>query len=187
VGKVVLSEFVTLDDVMEDPGGGEGLERGGWQIPFVDDDLNAYAREVLFESDALLLGRVTFETFAQAWPSITDEEGFADTMNTMPKFVVSRTLTEPLDWNATLIKGDVVEEVNRLKQDRTLLMYGSGELAGALMRSGLIDDFRIWIHPIALGAGRRLFPDGMAVEGLRLKEARTTGSGVVILSLDAPK
>jgi dihydrofolate reductase len=162
-----------------------GLEQGGWQIPFFDDDINAYAREVLFESDGLLLGRVTFEDFAKAWPSITDDEGFADRMNSMPKFVASRTLTEPLDWNAKLIEGDVVEGVNRLKRDRTLLVNGSGELARELMRRGLIDEYRIWIHPVVLGAGKRLFTDGVGVKGLSLKGSRTLGSGVVILALDA--
>lgn len=176
---------MTLDGVMEDPGGGEGLEQGGWQIPFFDDDINAYAKEVLSESDALLLGRVTFERFAQAWPSITDEEGFADRMNGISKFVASRTMAEPLGWNATLIKGDVVEEVNRLKQERTLLLNGSGELARTLMQHGVIDDYRIWIHPVVLGAGKRLFPDGIGVRGLRLTEARTMSSGVVMLALDA--
>jgi dihydrofolate reductase len=187
MGKVILSEFVTLDDVMEAPGGGEGFEQGGWQIPFFDEDINAYARGVLFESDALLLGRVTFELYAEAWPSITDDEGFADRMNSMPKFVASRTMTEPLAWNATLIKGDVVEEVNRLKQDRTLLINGSQELVRALMQRSLIDDYRIWIHPVVLGAGRRLFSDGIGVKGLSLKETRTTSSGVVILALDAAR
>jgi dihydrofolate reductase len=187
VGKVILSEFVTLDDVIEDPGGGEGLEQGGWQVPFFDDDINAYAQEVLFESDALLLGRVTFEHFAQVWPSITDDEGFADRMNSVPKFVASRTLAEPLVWNATLIKGDVVEEVNRLKQDRIVLLNGSGELARTLMQHGVIDDYRIWIHPVVLGAGKRLFPDGFELKGLSLRESRTTRKGVVILAFDVAR
>jgi dihydrofolate reductase len=112
--KVVVSVFVTLDGVMEDPGGGEGFEHGGWQIPFFDEDLNRYARELLFASDALLLGRVTYQHFAAAWPSMTDEEGFADRMNSLPKYVASTTLQEPLAWNATLLTGDVAEAVAKL-------------------------------------------------------------------------
>jgi dihydrofolate reductase len=108
---------VTLDDVVEDPGGDEGFNPGGWQTSLFED-LNAYARDVVSQSDALLLGRVTFEHFVQAWPSITEVESFAERMNTMPKFVSSRTLTEPPGWNATLIHGDALEEVNKLKQDR---------------------------------------------------------------------
>lgn len=187
MSKIILSEFLTLDGVMDDPGGGEGRQQGGWQAPFVDDDLNAYARDVLFESDALLLGRLTFEQFAMAWPPVTDDLGFADRMNSMPKFVASTTLTEPLDWNASLIKGDVVAEVDTLKRDRNLLIYGSGVLANVLMQHGLIDDFRLWIHPVVLGSGRRLFPDRTAVKGLRLNESRTTRSGVVLLALEAAR
>jgi dihydrofolate reductase len=185
MGKIMLSEFVTLDGVMEAPGGGEDFAQGGWQIPFFDEDINAIARDVLFESDALLLGRVTFELYAQAWPSFTDEQGFADRMNSLPKFVASRTLTEPLEWNATLIKGDVADEVRRLKDEHNLLVNGSGELVHALAQHGLIDDYRIWIHPVVLGAGKRLFRDGVGIGGLSLREIRRTSTGVVILALDA--
>jgi dihydrofolate reductase len=115
MGKVILSEFVTLDGVMQDPGGGGEFEHGGWQVPFFDEDINTFAQEILSESDALLLGRVTYEQFAQAWPTLTDEQGFAERMNTMPKYVASTTLTEPLEWNASLIRGDVAKEVAKLK------------------------------------------------------------------------
>lgn len=185
MGKIILSEFTTLDGVMQAPGPDDEFEQAGWQIPFFDDDINAYAQEVLNESDALLLGRVTFEAFAQAWPSITDEQGFADRMNSMRKFVASRTLSEPLQWNGALISGDVTEGVRRLKEDHTLLINGSGELAQGLMKEGLIDDFRIWIHPVILGAGKRLFREGQGVSGLTLREVRQTGKGVVILAMDA--
>jgi dihydrofolate reductase len=185
MGKVMLSEFVTLDGVMQDPGGGEGFEHGGWQVPFFDEDINTFAREILFESEALLLGRVTYEHFAQAWPTITDDQGFADRMNSMPKYVASATLTEPLAWNASLIRGDVAEEVAKLKRDHILLVNGSGRLAETLMRHGLIDDFRIWIHPVVLGAGQRLFTEGIGTLGTRLENVRTTSLGIVLLSLAA--
>src|SRR5262249_53918743 len=145
MGKVILSEFVTLDGVMQDPGGAGEFEHGGWQVPFFDDDLDGDAQEVLGDADALLLGRVTFETFAEAWPSVVDATGFADRMNSMPKFVASTTLTEPLAWNGTLLHGDVATEVRELKDDQTLLVNGSGDLARTLMRAGVIDDFRIWV------------------------------------------
>src|SRR5207253_7591035 len=133
MSKVVVSTFLTLDGVMEDPGGSEGTEHGGWQIPYVDADAGRYMSEQLFAADALLLGRVTYQGFAAAWPSVTDEEGFADKMNSMPKFVASTTLTET-QWNATLIKGDVPEEVARLKQQPggDLLVFGSGKLVHTL-------------------------------------------------------
>ncbi|HEX2423341.1 MAG TPA: dihydrofolate reductase family protein [Actinomycetota bacterium] len=187
MGEVILSEFVTLDGVMQDPGGGGEFEHGGWQVPFFDDDLDAYAQEVLAEADALLLGRVTFEEFAQAWPSVTDDTGFADRMNSMSKFVASTTLSEPLGWNATLIRGDVANEVRELKEDHTLLINGSGQLVQTLMRAGLIDDFRIWVHPVVVGAGKRLFTEGTGFAGMELKGTRTTGRGIVILELEAAR
>jgi dihydrofolate reductase len=184
MGKVILSEFVTLDGVMQDPGGGEEFEHGGWQVPFFDDeDINTVAQEILSESDALLLGRVTYEQFAQVWPTITDEQGFAERMNTMPKYVASTTLTEPLEWNASLIQGDVAEEVAKLKRDRNLLVNGSGKLTQTLLHHALVDDFRIWIHPVVLGDGERLFTDGSETTAMKLRDTRMTSSGVVVLSL----
>ena len=185
MGKIILSEFVTLDGVMQDPGGVGEFDQGGWQIPFFDDDINAYAGEVLNEADALLLGRMTFESFAQAWPTLTDEQGFADRMNRLPKFVASRTLSEPLEWNGTLIRDTVPGEVRRLKEDHTLLINGSGELSQVLIKDGLVDDFRIWIHPVVLGAGKRLFRDDYGTTALTLRDVRQTSKGVVILAMDA--
>jgi dihydrofolate reductase len=188
--KVVVSVFVTLDGVMEDPGGAEGFEHGGWQIPFFDEDLNRYARELLFASDALLLGRVTYQQFAAAWPSITDEEGFADRMNSLPKYVASTTLQEPLAWNATLLTGEVAEAVAKLKQQPggDLLVQGSGQLARTLLRHKLIDAYQLWVHPVVLGSGRRLFGDGAPPTTLRLVDTKATGSGVLLLTYQpAPK
>jgi hypothetical protein len=118
MGKSSSSKFVTLDDVVEDPRGDEGFKPGGWQTSLFDEDLNGYARDVVSQSDVLLLGSRDVKHFVQVWPSITEVESLANRKNAMPKFLSSRTLTEPLDWNATLIHGDALEEVNRLKQDR---------------------------------------------------------------------
>lgn len=183
MSKVVLSVFLTLDGVMEDPGGSEGFERGGWQLPYFDDDSGRFMSEQLAAADALLLGRVTYEGFAASWPSITDDVGFADKMNSMPKFVASRTLTET-QWNATLIKGDVAEEVARLRQQagQELLIFGSGDLVEALRRNNLIDEYRLWVHPIVLGSGKRLFNGASDMTALKLVDTVTTGTGVLILT-----
>jgi dihydrofolate reductase len=182
--KVVLSMYVTLDGVMEDPGGAEEFEHGGWSMQFFDEDAAKYAYDQLFASDALLLGRVTYQGFAAAWPSMTDEAGFADRMNSLPKFVVSTTLEE-VQWNnSSLIKENVAEEVSRLKQQpgQDILIYGSGELVQTLMQHDLIDEYRIWVHPVVLGSGKRLFRDGSDTKILRLVETKTFSSGVVVLA-----
>ena len=182
--KVILSIYVTLDGVMEDPGGAEEFEHGGWSIQFFDQEAAKYAFDQLFASDALLLGRVTYEEFAAAWPSMTDEAGFAERMNSLPKFVVSTTLEEA-EWNnSTLIKDNVAEEVSKLKQHpgQDILIYGSGNLVHALMQHHLIDEFRLWVHPIVLGGGKRLFRDGGDTTVLRLVDSKTFRSGVVVLS-----
>jgi dihydrofolate reductase len=187
MSKVVVSTFVSLDGVMEDPGGGEGFKQGGWQLSFFDQDQAHGVRDELFAADALLLGRVTYQHFAAAWPSITDDDGFADRMNSLPKYVASTTLQEPLAWNATLLKGDVTEAVAELKQQpgRDLLVQGSGELAQMLLRRGLIDEYRLWVHPVVLGSGKRLFKEGGSMTLLRLVDTKTTGTGVVRLTYEA--
>src|SRR5215208_1239928 len=174
--KVIVSEFVTLDGVMESP--------DKWHFPYWSDEMGKYKFDELLASDALLLGRVTYEGFAAAWPSATDEEGFADRMNGLPKYVVSTTLEEPLEWNnSRLIEGDVAEEVSRLKQQpgHDILIYGSGELLHTLMQHDLIDEYRLMVYPVVLGSGKRLFRDGINTT-LRLVETRTFSSGVVVLS-----
>ena len=183
--KVVVSTYVTLDGVMEDPGGAEGFEHGGWSMQFFDEEAAKYARDQLFASDALLLGRVTYQGFAAAWLSMADKEGFADRMNSMPKFVISKTLEEPLEWNnSRLIKESVGEEVSKLKQQpgQDILMYSSANLMHTLMQHNLIDEYRIWVHPVVLGSGKRLFRDGSDTATLRLVDTKTTSTGVVILS-----
>ncbi|GAC1350245.1 MAG: dihydrofolate reductase family protein [Ktedonobacteraceae bacterium] len=180
--KVIVSEFVTLDGVMEDPGGAEKFEHGGWSMPFWNEEIGGVKFAELFASDALLLGRVTYQGFAAAWPSMTDEEGFADRMNNLPKFVVSTTLEEVKWNNSRLIKENVAEEVSKLKEQpgQDILIGGSGELVHTLMQHDLIDEYRLLVYPVVLGSGKRLFRDGSKTI-LRLVETRTFPSGVVLL------
>jgi dihydrofolate reductase len=181
MGKVTVSTFVTLDGVMQDPGGVGEFDRGGWQIQFFDDRAGAIAKEDLFAADALLLGRITYEHFAAAWPEMTDEEGYADRMNSIPKYVASTTLSGA-HWNATVIKGDVPSEVAKLKEQHDLLVMGSGQLVQTLREHGLVDEYEIWIHPIVLGAGKRLFPEGPDTAKLRLTDTKSTDTGISILA-----
>jgi dihydrofolate reductase len=184
--KVVVSEFVSLDGVMEDPGGAEEFEHGGWAFQFErGPEGDKFKLDEVLASDALLLGRVTYEGFAAAWPTMTDEVGFAEKMNSMPKYVVSTTLEEPLEWNnSTLIKENVAEEVSKLKQQSggEILINGSGELVHTLMEHDLIDEYRLMIFPVVLGSGKRLFTDGSDTTALKLLDTKTVGSGVLILT-----
>jgi dihydrofolate reductase len=173
--KVIVSEYVTLDGVMEAP--------NKWSFQFWSEESAKFKLDELFASDALLLGRVTYQGFAAAWPSMTDEAGFADRMNSLPKYVVSTTL-ETAEWNnSTLIKGNIAEEVSRLKQQpgQDILIAGSAQLINSLIEAGLIDEYRLMVHPIVVGGGKRLFKEGSARKALKLVESMTLGSGVVIL------
>jgi dihydrofolate reductase len=184
VRKVVAAEYLSLDGVTEDPGGIGGFKYRGWTIPYWNDELAEYQSELLFASDALLLGRVTWEEFVASWP-LRSGDPFTDRMNSMPKFVASTTtLEEPLAWNSTLLKGDVVEEVQRLKQQpgEGLLIYGSGTLVDTLMRHNLIDVYRLMLYPLALASGKRLFRERPDKTTLRLTDAKTTSTGVVVLT-----
>jgi dihydrofolate reductase len=182
--RIVAAEYVSIDGrmEMEDPERREE-EVGGWTGPYWDDELAKLQLDQLLASDALLLGRVTFESFAGVWPSVTDDVGFADRMNSLPKYVASRTLKEPLDWNGKLLVGDLVEAIKSLKAEpgRDLLIYGSGELFNTLARERLIDEYRLMIHPIALGRGKRLFFEDADRQGLALTDSLTTPKGVVTL------
>jgi dihydrofolate reductase len=183
--KVVAVEYVTVDGVMADPGGVGEIEHGGWSSPYFDDELANYQSDQLFASDALLLGRVTFEGFAAAWPSMEETEGdFAVRMNALPKYVASTRLEEPLGWNGTLLKGDLAEEVAKLKQQpgQDLLIYGSGELVNALHPNGLIDEYTLMVFPVTLGVGKHLFKEGTDKTDLKLTDARTTSTGVALLT-----
>jgi dihydrofolate reductase len=182
VGKLKVSTFLTLDGVMQAPGDASEFERGGWQLQFFDDDAGAIAKEGLFAADALLLGRVTYEHFAAAWPGMTDEEGFAERMNSMPKFVASTTLAEA-EWNATVIR-DPSTEVPAQRQQHDLLVMGSGRLVRGLREHDLVDEYEIWIHPILLGAGKRLFEESAEPTMLALTRRETTGRGVTVLTYE---
>jgi dihydrofolate reductase len=183
--RVVALEYVTVDGVMQDPGGVGEIQHGGWSNEYFDEELGKVQSDQLFASDALLLGRVTFEGFAAAWPSMEETEGeFAVRMNALPKYVASRSLNEPLPWNGTLLKGDLVEEVAKLKEQsgQDLLIYGSSELVNALHPHGLIDEYTLMVFPVTLGVGNRLFRDRTDKTDLRLTAAKTTGTGVALLT-----
>ena len=182
--RIVVSEFVSLDGVMEDPGGAEGYEHGGWTMPYWNDDLGRFKAEELFASDALLLGRVTYQAFAAAWPAMTDEMGFADRMNSNHKYVVSSTLKTTDEWkNSSLIKGDLVEEVTKLKQEagQDILVGGSATLVQALMRHHLVDELRLAVYPLVLGTGKCLWGDGGHTP-LELVHQQSSSTGVILLS-----
>jgi dihydrofolate reductase len=188
---VVAAQYVTIDGVMQDPGGVGEIEHGGWSSPYFNDELAKYQSDQLLASDALLLGRKTFEGFAAAWPSMEEAEGdFAVRMNTMPKYVASETLEEPLPWNGTLLEGDVAEAVASLKEQpgEDILIYGSADLASSLRAHELIDRYRLMVFPVMLGTGKRLFNgDDAGLKPFKLAEAVTTGTGVALLTYQIDK
>ena len=178
--RIVVSEFVTLDGVMEDPGGAEDFDRGGWAFQFErGPDGDKFKLDEVLEADALLLGRKTYEGFAKAWPTVTDEVGFAEKMNSMPKYVVSSTL-ESAGWNnSTVINGDVAEEVAKL--DGSILVAGSAQLVQTLMDHDLVDEYRLMIYPVLLGSGKRLFRDGVDITALQIVETNQTGQVATVV------
>jgi len=190
MGRIVVSEFVSLDGVMEDPGGSEGTPAGGWACRFERGaDGDAYKLEELRDAEAMLLGRVTYEGFAAAWPSIEDEQGFAEKMNGMPKYVVSSTL-ERADWqNSTILPGDPVAEVTALKARLAgnILVAGSTSLVHALHDAGLIDEYRLMIYPTVLGSGKRLFRDGASAAGYEAVDVRPAGAVAVMTLRPLPE
>jgi dihydrofolate reductase len=183
VSRLIATEFVSLDGVMEDPGGSENFEHGGWSFKFErGEEGDQFKLNETLQSDALLLGRVTYQGFAEAWPSRTGE--FADKFNSMPKFVVSTTLEVP-EWNnTTVIKGNVAEEVAKLKQrpGGDIVIHGSAQLVQALLEDDLIDEYRLMVFPIVLGSGKRLFRDTGKATTLKLVDSKTVGAGVLILT-----
>jgi dihydrofolate reductase len=180
--KLVVSEFVSLDGVMEDPGGDGGTEHGGWSFSFWSDEMARFKEEELASSDALLLGRVTYDGFAAAWPTQTEDEGFAR-MNEIAKYVVSSTLTEPAWNNSHVVTGDVAATVRALKEQpgADILVGGSASLVHALAGYGLIDEYRLAVCPVILGAGKRVF-DAATYAGLELAAHETTSKGVLLLT-----
>jgi dihydrofolate reductase len=171
--KLVESTFVTLDGVISEP--------QSWSPPYWDDDHFAYSRKLLFAADALLLGRETYEGFAQAWPERSGDE-FTDRMNSIPKHVASRTLSEAT-WNATIIQSDVAAAVAELKQEpgESILKYGTGELDRTLLEHGLLDELHFWVFPVLAGSGQRLI-EGIETTHLKLVETTRFGSGIVVLT-----
>ena len=179
--RIVVSEFLSLDGVMEDPGGAEKTVHGGWTLPYWNNEIAKFKSEEMSDCDSLLLGRVTYQGFAAAWPSRGAEEG-GDVMNNIPKYVASTTLKK-LEWNNShLIKGHLAGEVMMLKEKpgKDILVYGSGTLIQILMAHDLVDEYRLLIYPVILGTGKRLFKDGISKK-LKEVEARLLGKNVTLL------
>jgi len=184
MGRIVVTEFVSLDGVMEAPGGGEDFEHAGWTFEINrGDEGDKFKLDETLSSEALLLGRVTYEGFASAWPSRTDEVGFADKFNSMPKYVVSSTLENP-EWNnSTVLKGDVAGEVAKLKRqhDGDIVVHGSARLVQTLVEHDLVDELRLMVFPVVLGTGKRLFGETSDKKPLQLVDTKVVGDGVTIL------
>jgi dihydrofolate reductase len=185
MGRIVVTEFVSLDGVMEDPGGSESFKHGGWSFAFSrGDEGDKFKLDETRASDALLLGRVTYEGFAEAWPSREGE--FADMFNSMPKYVLSSTLQDPEWSNSTVLNGDLAEEVARLKRehDGDIVVHGSAQLAQTLIEDDLVDELRLMVFPVVLGSGKRLFGDTSDKKSLRLVDSKVVGDGVAILTYE---
>jgi class 3 adenylate cyclase len=183
--KLIVSEFITLDGVIEAPGHEEHRDgKNAWALQGASDDQQRFKLEELFAAEALLLGRVTYQIFAAFWPSAPGDQGWADRMNGMPKYVVSATLSEARWNNSTLIRGNVPEEVLKLKEQpgKPILIHGSADLVNSLMKHDLIDEYRLMVFPVVLGSGKRLFRDESDIAHLRLVGTRTFSSGVVVLT-----
>lgn len=174
--RLIVEAEVSVDGAM----GGENMDFWGLTAPFRSDDVTEYLNQLLFMPDALLIGRKTYEFFAAVWPARQGED--ADRMNSLPKYVASRTLKEPLRWNATLIEGDVAGEIRKLKQEpgKSLLQYGVGELTQSMLEHGLVDELRILVYPFTFGEGPRIF-EHMPASTLKLLDTKTFSSGVLAL------
>ena len=186
MGRIVVTEFVSVDGVMEAPGpDGSGFKHEGWTFNIsTGEEGNKFKLDETMASEAQLLGRVTYQAFASAWPSVKDE--FGDKFNSMPKYVVSSTL-EKAEWNnSTVLKGDVLKEVSKLKQrlDGDIVVHGSAQLVQTLLANDLVDELRLMVYPVVLGSGKRLFGDSSDLKRLRLKDSRTVGDGVLILTYE---
>lgn len=186
--KLTVTTFLSVDGVMQGPGGpdedrSDGFDRGGWVVPLFDEATGQFITEVFEKADAFLLGRRTYEIFAEYWPKVTDVDDLvASRLNGLPKYVVSTRLRSA-DWhNSSIVKGNIPAEVARLKEipGRELQVHGSGTLAQTLLENDLVDEWRLLVFPVIVGAGRRLFPDAGVATGLRLVDSRMTDSGVAI-------
>jgi dihydrofolate reductase len=188
--RLTVTTFLTLDGVMQAPGGPEedpsdGFEHGGWSFPYPDEDFDRLVTGWFSQADAFLLGRKTYEIFAAFWPLVTDAgDPVAAPLNHLPKYVATRTLSEATWAGTTLLTGDVVEEVGRLKDQpgRELQVHGSGDLLQTLVANDLVDEYRLFVHPVVVGSGRRLFRDGAPPRSLRLTEQTRTSTGVAVLT-----
>jgi dihydrofolate reductase len=189
MGKVVVTEFMTLDGVIEDPGGAEDFEHGGWNFEFeMGDDGGKFKFDELMAADVQLLGRVTYQAFAAAWPQMNDDE-FGQRMNSMPKYVVSTTLSDDdASWeNSAVIRDDVAGQVQRLKDevDGDILIAGSAKLTKSLAEAGLVDEYRLMVFPIVLGTGKKLFADGFEKGKLKLTDSKPVGpDGAIVLTYE---
>jgi dihydrofolate reductase len=182
MGRIVVTEFISLDGVVEDPGGSEDFKHSGWSFE-IDrgDEGNRFKLDETMESEALLLGRVTYEGFAEAWPQRDGE--FADKFNNMPKYVVSSTLSDPAWTNSTVINGDVAEGVEQVRDrhEGDVVVHGSVQLVQELLERDLVDELRLMVFPVVLGSGKRLFGDTSDKKPLKLADSKTVGEGVTIL------
>jgi dihydrofolate reductase len=182
MGKIVVTQFMSVDGVIEDPGGSESWDRGGWAFQFERGaEGDKFKVDEVMDSDALLLGRVTYEGFADAWPTRTGD--FADKFNTMPKHVVSSTIDGSAWGNTSVIDGDVAASVAALRDryDRDILVNGSAQLVGLLAANGLVDEYRLMVFPTILGAGKRLFADGDGPAALRLVDSKPAGECLILI------
>ena len=190
--RIVVSEFLTLDGVMQAPGDPNedrsgGFDHGGWQLAYFDDIFGSTMMEAFAATGGMLLGRVTYENFAAHWPKQPVDDPLAGTMNGLQKYVVSTTLAEPLAWqNSTLIKTDVAGRVAQLKEGsgKEIQVIGSGELVQTLIQHDLVDAYRLMVHPLVLGSGKRLFRDGTSMTRLRLVDTKPTSTGVLIITYE---
>ena len=182
MGRIVVTEFVSLDGVMEDPGGSENFKYGGWTFEISrGDEGEKFKLDEAFGADALLLGRVTYQGFADAWPSRSGE--FADKFNTMPKYVVSTSMDDAEWSNSTVLEGDLAKAVADVKQkhDGDIVVHGSAQLAQELLEQDLVDELRLMVFPVVLGSGKRLFGETSDKKPLQLVDSKTVGDGVAIL------
>ena len=188
MAKLVVVEQLSLDGVMQGPGGPDedrsgGFEHGGWAMPYFDEVAGEEAGKSMAETGAFLFGRKTYEILAAYWPNHPDNDIFSNVLNSLPKYVASTTLDEPLDWSGSrLLKGDVAEAVAAVKQelDGNIVVLGSGQLARTLMEHDLVDEYGLTIHPLVLGPGKRLFDEHGAKRSLSLVDSKTTTTGVIL-------
>jgi dihydrofolate reductase len=183
MGRIVVTEYISIDGVIEAPGGDEDYEHVNWVFEFErGEEGQKFKDDETLDSEALLLGRITYEGFAPAWPTMEGE--IADKFNAMPKYVISKTLVDP-DWNnTTVLHGDVIEEAAALKQrvNGDVVVHGSAQLARALFAAGLVDELRLMVFPLVLGSGKKLFDGNGKKTRMPLREAKTVGDGITILT-----